>query len=367
MLSFLKNGDIHNTIRTLTDLAGMCSGDKDKIKYSLLNHAMAMRENLINGHPLFTNIRQLEAELERHEINDITSGRLPSMAADFAAASATAATSSRPSPFTDNSLRLDNAVLALIMAKELAFLNRTIQMISLIASRYQEEQEDAVWGTSESGNGDIETGDGDDNISSSSSYDDDETPSVLVRSHSHSPNDDNHVRATRRPENQLAASFLIASGRIRERFNNLCALIKTNIVLVNAMTTMDRPRDEAARKKQLHAEKLVIWDCFCHFEKYVGLNRGPVVLAFLELRDISVSAWKIMSMFAFSNLFRLTEGTDFTIYSPEDAIFSQGRDYCLPRQESAAMDFGTVVAIEAQDADAADDDTTASVVGGGCF
>jgi hypothetical protein len=45
----------------------------------------------------------------------------------------------------------------------------------------------------------------------------------------------------------------------------------------------------------------------------------------------------MMSMLAFCNLFRLTEGTEFTtIYSPEDAIFSRGRDYTLfPLQHSA--------------------------------
>lgn len=45
-------------------------------------------------------------------------------------------------------------------------------------------------------------------------------------------------------------------------------------------------------------------------------------------------------MLAFCNLIRLAEGTDFTtIYSPEDAIFSQGRDYSLPRQEAAVVDW----------------------------
>jgi hypothetical protein len=35
-----------------------------------------------------------------------------------------------------------------------------------------------------------------------------------------------------------------------------------------------------------------------------------------------------MSMLAFSNLFRLTEGTEFaTMYRPEDAIFAQS-SYC---------------------------------------
>jgi hypothetical protein len=43
-------------------------------------------------------------------------------------------------------------------------------------------------------------------------------------------------------------------------------------------------------------------------------------------------------MYAFSNLFRLLEGSNFAkhCYQPNDAIFTQGRDYSL-RQEPAAV------------------------------
>jgi hypothetical protein len=82
-------------------------------------------------------------------------------------------------------------------------------------------------------------------------------------------------------------------------------------------------------------------------------------MAFLELRDISVSAWRIMSMFAFSNLFRLTQGTEFAIqHHPEDAIFAQGRDYCIPRQpeaaEAAEAEAAEAEAAEAEAAEAAE-------------
>jgi hypothetical protein len=116
---------------------------------------------------------------------------------------------------------------------------------------------------------------------------------------------------------------------------------------------MDSPRNEANRVKQLTAESLVISDIFLHFGKSDADDRDPVVAAFLELRDISVSAWKIMSMYAFSNLFRLTQGTEFAMcYQPEDAIFTQGRDYCLPRQE-AAVEAAEAAAAEAAAAEAA--------------
>jgi len=349
MFSFLRTGDINNTIRGLTNLPGLFTADGDKIKYALLNHSAAMRKNLGNGAPIFTNIRQCEADIERRDIANITSGRLPSMAVNAAAASKCS------SLFADNAIRIDNAALAFIMAKELAFLNRTIQMISLIAARYQEEQEDLLWGRGGgSGGGDIESGcdgaeygDGDDNggddddDTNEEYYEDDSVPTpglpalLLQRSCSSSYRGTAPSTST----NQLSATFLIASGRLRQRFNSLCDLAGTGgAVLVNAMTSMDRPHNAVNREKQLTAQSLVIANIFLHFEAFDAEHRDPVVTAFLELRDISVSAWRIMSMFAFSNLFRLTQGTEFAIpYHPEDAIFTQGRDYGLHGQAVATV------------------------------
>ena len=189
----------------------------------------------------------------------------------------------------------------------------------------------------------------------------------LRRSSSNNSQNDTHTS----DKNQLVSTFLVGSGRLQQKFINLCQLAGTNIVMVNAMTTMDRPRSEANFEKQLRAENIVLSDIYLEFEKYDAEHRNPVVWAFLELRDISVSAWRMMSMLAFCNLIRLTEGTDFTINNPDDAIFSQGADYLLvPRQEAATMDFGSVVvdadaeADAEAEADAVEDDTTASVVGG---
>jgi hypothetical protein len=115
---------------------------------------------------------------------------------------------------------------------------------------------------------------------------------------------------------------------------------------------MDRPHNEANLEKQLTAQRLVIANIFLHFGAFDAEHRDPVVMAFLELRDISVSAWRIMSMFAFSNLFRLTQGTEFAIqHHPEDAIFAQGRDYCIPRQPEAAEE-AAEAAKEAEEAKA---------------
>ena len=363
MFSFLKTGDINNTIRTLTGFSGLSRSDSDAIKYSLLNHATAMRANVIKGLPIFTNIRQQEAELETRDINSITSGRLPSAAASVAAAS------SLKSLFLPADLHRDNAALALIMAKELAFLNRTIQMISLIASRYQQEQEDAEYGKKGYGYdadycgsygayADIETGDAGDCGSMSDddgdhdNHDDEPmTPRCgLRRSSSHESQNDTHAGG----KNQLVNTFLVGSGRLQQKFINLCQLSGTNIVMVNSMTTMDRPYSAANYEKQRHAERLILSDIYLEFDKYDADHRDPVVWAFLELRDISVAAWRMMSMLAFCNLIRLTQGSDFTSNNPEDAIFSQGRDYLA---ETSAKTAAAETAVEFND------DTTSSICG----
>jgi hypothetical protein len=305
MFSFLKTGDIHNSIRGLTNLPGLFTSDGDKIKYAILNYSTAMRKNLSDGLHVFAGILKTDSSADLDETHDIN-------------------------------YSIDRAALAFIMAKELTFLNRTIQMITLIANRYQEEQDDLNWGRSSSmrseDDHDDHDHDHDDVVSPpvedlEQGYEDDTTSSVLLRSHSHPTNEYADGASARScTSNQLAATFLIASGHLIERFNHLCALIETSAVLVNGMTTMDRPHNEVNRERQLAAQSLVISDIFLHFKKC----GDAAAAAFLELRDISVYAWKIMSMFAFSNLFRLTAGTEFAMcYQPEDAIFTQGRDYRL--------------------------------------
>lgn len=368
MFSFLKAGDINGTIRQVTNLRGLFPSDSDKIKYALLNHSTAMRANLSGGAPIFNNIRQWEAEIEKRDIACMMSGALPSMAANAAAAAAAARNSSLFA--TDNGLLIDNAALAIIMAKELAFLNRAIQMISLMATRYQEEEEDAQWGSSPQ----------------CDSYDDDLVSSEEPPSpHSLQPNEDlesatggdglrllrsqSHdypytttapaPERTQKPTNQLVSTFLIASGRLMTRFIGLCKFTGTDIVLVNAMTTRDSPHSsEANHAKQFRAQSNVVSDIYLHYTKYDADHRDPVVAAFLELRDISASAWKVMSLFACSNLFRLTHGTDFAVYDPEDAIFTQSRTHVhslvAPRKPGEILFSCAAAEAEAAEAEAAE-------------
>jgi hypothetical protein len=342
MLSFLKAGDIYGAIRQITNLPGLSfHADGDKIKYALLNHSMAMRANLSGGAPIFNNIRQWEADIEKRDIACMMSGDLPSMAAN--AAAATARSSSLFA--TDNDLRIDNAALAFIMAKELTFLNRAIQMISLMATRYQEEEEDAQWGCSpkcDSYDDDIVSSEEPPSPHSLQTNEDLESATGgdglrLLRSQSHdypytaasasAPASASASERTQKPTNQLVSTFLIASGRLMTRFIGLCKFTGTDIVLVNAMTTRDSPHSsEANHAKQFRAQSNVVSDIYLHYTKYDAEHRDPVVATFLELRDISASTWKVMSLFACSNLFRLTAGTDFARYDdPEDAIFTQSR------------------------------------------
>jgi len=367
MLSFLKSGDIYGAIRQITNLPGLSfHADGDKIKYALLNHSMAMRANLSGGAPIFNNIRQWEAEIEKRDIACMMSGDLPSMAANAAAA-----TARNSSLFTDNDLRIDNAALAFIMAKELTFLNRAIQMISLMATRYQEEEEDAQWGCSpkcDSYDDDIVSSE--EPLSPHSLQPNEDLESAtggdglrLLRSQSHdypySPTASASASASERhpqkPTNQLVSTFLIASGRLMTRFNGLCKFTGTDIVLVNAMTTRDSPHSsEANHAKQFRAQSNVVSDIYIHYTKYDAEHRDPVVAAFLELRDISASTWKVMSLCACSNLFRLTAGTDFARYDdPEDAIFTQSRVHVhAPRNPGEILFSCAAAEAEAAEAEA---------------
>jgi hypothetical protein len=236
----------------------------------------------------------------------------------------------------------DNAALAEILAKELAFLNRTIQMISLVASRYHEEQEDIAWDYNSS---DIETADelgGGEYGQHDNDYDDDGVPTAagsaappapLTRSQSHSFGDENIQCADYfdpRPKNQLANTLLVGSGQLQQHFLSLCLLAGTDIVDVNAMTTLDRPITESSFERKQRATVSAMSSIYTEFNKYDADNRASVVRVFQTLRDLSSATWGMMSMLAFSNLFRLTHGTDFETepINPDDAIFSnQGRPF----------------------------------------
>ena len=340
MFASLKNGDLASCYYKLP---GLYNG-KDEVRYALTTYTVAMRKNLAAGNPIFTGIRKLEEEIELAETTATDTTTETTATENYDEELVTPhqhrvhQTSSQDDP--NYKIQRDNAAFAEIIAKELAFLNRTIQMISLVASRYHEEQEDIAvcdrcWGHS-----DIETGD---EVGSGVCYydNDDDVPTPraracassppLTRSQSHSFGDIYSADYNDpRPKNQLANTLLIGSGQLQQQFLGLCVLAGTDITLVNAITTLDRPITEASFEKKQRALTLVVSSIYTEFSQFDAENRAPVVRVFQSLRDISSAAWAMMSMLAFSNLFRLTHGTDFetTPINPDDAIFSnQGRPF----------------------------------------
>ena len=127
-------------------------------------------------------------------------------------------------------------------------------MISLIARRYQEEQEDLEWGSYQN-----DDNDNDDN-NDDEYFEDDSTPSACPLQRSASSNITHQYERPR--ENQLVATFLTASGTLQTKISSLCRLLETSIVDVNAMTTQDKPHTEATRVRQLTAENTVISNIF---------------------------------------------------------------------------------------------------------
>ena len=334
MFASLKTGELATSYN---NLPGLYIG-KNEIRHALTTYTVAMRHNLAEGNPIFAGIRKLEEDIENtpaisreNTEEDTLSHHDEELMTPHTPRCRRVSATSEDDP--NYKIERDNAALAEIFAKELAFLNRTIQMISLVASRYLEEQEDAAWDYS----GDIEAGN--DNVGSND-YDEDEdfdyvtthgSDAPLTRSQSHSHDD---VRSAdyndHRPKNQLANTLLIGSGQLQQHFLSLCVLAETDITLVNAMTTADRPITEASLTRKQNALTLVISSLYFKFGHCDAYNRDHVVRVFQTLRDISQVTWAMMSMLAFSNLFRLTHGTDFELapINPDDAIFSnQGRPF----------------------------------------
>jgi len=313
MFAFLRSG---NFTSARSGLPGLYT-DKSGLKYDLLSYTVMMRENIATGNPLFKSVCGPEFAVEAPE--------------QAAAAAAAAEDQSAEIPNESSfDFAKKNAAFAEMFAKELTFLNRGIQMISLIARRYHEEQEDLNWGRSDIEAGDelggsISDSDGDDD-----NFDDDATPSALCRSES-TPVDPSLSRnAVLSSQNQLADSLLVGSGQLMRSFSALCARVGLEHHVVNSMTTADKPLSASTVGAQRSAGNLCVSKLYSHFSEFPDTNRGEVVECFQDLCGISQAAWGIMSWIAFTDLFRLTKGTDFEIapLNPDDAILAnRGRPF----------------------------------------
>lgn len=316
MFSFLRSGNLNSAYSGLPELS---SGRSDELRYDLLSYSVAMRKNVSLGHPLFQSVCNPEGTVEGADQTADT-GATESAAHDFAK---------------------KNAALAEIFAKELTFLNRTIQMIALIASRYHEEQEDINWrhtfgyfgndaGGFQAGDelGESDYDEPDLELQQYSSGDDDDSCPSLRRSAS-SPSDASNAPKSN-THNQLSNTLLIGSGQLMRSFIGLCDRVGLDICLVNAMTTVDKPVSVRTLETQRTAGYTCVLGLYTRFCTFQNSDRSEVVGYFQELQNISHVAWSTMSLLAFTNLYRLTQGTDFEMVpvNPDDAILSnRGRPF----------------------------------------
>jgi hypothetical protein len=110
----------------------------------------------------------------------------------------------------------------------------------------------------------------------------------------------------------------------------LCTRIGLDLCLVNAMTTSDKPVSSTTLGNQRTAGYTCVLQLYTRFCTFQNSDRSEVVEYFQELQNISQSAWSTMSLLAFTNLYRLTQGTDFEMdpVNPDDAILAnQGRPF----------------------------------------
>ena len=313
----------------------------DSIRHSLLTYSTRMRDNLSRENPIFDSI-------EIHADKDPT----PNIIA-----------------------------LAEIFAKELTFLNRTIQIVDLVARRYQEEEEDneppvverKSFGSYIDSDSDSDSDNGSD---SGTSYDSDycgvfgyypreyewerwyreeqealaaaaaaaaEPAAAVVAEPAHdsskiafelfrstsSPGSTlASVRgyAPRSSQNQLVTTLLVGNGQLFRAFNKLCQTVGIDLYLANAMTTVDKPVTVATFQKMLDAEQACTTKIYAMFTSCATpeLNQAKIIECFQNLHEISRAAWDMMATIIFANLYRLTKGTEFELAGPDpnDAIFA---------------------------------------------
>ncbi len=324
----------------------------DELRYLLLTYTTGMRANLSLGKPVFTTVCAPEDDtmlaaptFEEHTSDETHDDTHECDSATAAAPSGSTLTGEDENEKYDddgistpcirpNNAECDkaanfikkNVVLAEIFAKELAFLGRTVEMISLVASRYQEEQEDKQRSFDDDNS---DNSDNSDDDSVGSSFEDlelnDQTKLPMLCRTESTPTCASSIPASAATSsNQLATSILVGSGQIRCSFQELCASVGLDICLVNSMIMPDRPITTRSIEEQRRAGNECASKLFARFSSFSDESARTEIVGYFEsLRSISQSAWNMMSLFAFTNLFRLTKGTDFEIshINPDDAIF----------------------------------------------
>jgi len=194
------------------------------------------------------------------------------------------------------------ALFAEIFTHELLFCLNTIKFITLICQKYHEEQV--------TDNRDIEERlhDGDsDNDDGDNDYDYVDT--LPTTKH------DIPVVSTK-----LADDLLIGSGILYRRFLTFIGNFGEGICIPSISTNYLQYGCTIGL-----FERFSISICSA-LSPEPSATYGQFAGDFRELYEISQNAWRMMSMFAFCDLFRFMEGTSYIQYpiKPDDAIFSNG-------------------------------------------
>ena len=325
----------------------------DELRHLLLTYTTGMRSNLSLGKPVFTTLCAPEDETmmlptteeHAHDEPDKYNTADADAYADHSRATLTTEEEeekeeeeeetcgikfNNPECEKEANFVKKNVILAEIFAKELVFLGKTVEMISLIASRYQEEQEDTKHSYDDDidDESDVESVDSDSDSIGSSFEDlelnDQKKLPMLCRSASTPTCESSIPAGSTTYSNQLATSLLVGSGQIRCSFQALCASVGLDICLVYSMITANRPITTRSLEEQRRAGNECASKLFAKFYSFSDESARTEIVEYFEgLRSISQSAWNMMSLFAFTNLFRLTQGTEFELnhINPDDAIF----------------------------------------------
>ena len=195
------------------------------------------------------------------------------------------------------------ALFAEIFTHELVFCLNTIKFITLICQKYHEEQVTDNRDIDEQ----LQCDDGDDSDDGNNDYDYVDTLPTTKQ--------DIPVVSTK-----LADDLLIGSGILYRRFITFIENFGEGISIPSISTNYSQ------------------YGCtICLFERFSisicsassqepSATYGQFAGDFRELYEISQNSWRMMSMFAFCDLFRFMEGTSYIQYpiKPDDAIFANG-------------------------------------------
>ena len=207
--------------------------------------------------------------------------------------------------FTLEDAKYHAALLSEVFLNELVFCSNTIKCIQLITGRYHEEEvtDKREW---------EDQGDND--------YDFVETLPMTKK--------DIPIVSTK-----LADDLLIGSGLIYKSFNDFLQTLGPCVSILAISTSNMRQGCVLSLFERFSIS--IVSAC----SDKPSATHGQFIGDFSRLFEISQQSWRMMSMFAFSNLFRFMEGSTFAknpIF-PEDSIFANRGRFFQPQMGKQAL------------------------------